>query len=325
MPRTTRHKTVEKETEGTVNIGKKRKQDQKFDRQAHGNQSKKPKQTKSVKTTDKCVEGNSSQTKGARKVKEKTTVKFIEDDQYVEMSAEGQNTDFLSEDDLAQESSDDEVTFSSQETQENNNATIDDLEEGECSQNSEEVLNKSAVNSGDKADKIIDQKIEASLSKVQNYFEEKFTNYARVVELEKQLAENRKHLQELKEKGRVKEVSAPPEPSTMVVNGNVDDGSSELTIYCNAVQMKRNSSSSEEENYVDTSGEQIESDTFLIPEISVTERELEEDRDQGRRQGRMEQQNKDMADGRDQPAQMEHKQKAITQKEMAEDKGARIV
>ena len=39
----------------------------------------------------------------------------------------------------------------------------------------------------------------------------------------------------------------------------------------------------------------------------------------------MEQQNKDMADGRDQPAQIEHKQKANTQKEMAEDNGARIV
>ena len=74
---------------------------------------------------------------------------------------------------------------------------------------------------------------------MQNYFEEKFANYARVVELEKQLAENRKHLQELKEKGRVKDVSAPPpKPSTVVVNGNVDDGSSELTIYRNAVQMK---------------------------------------------------------------------------------------
>ena len=156
MPRTTRHKTVEKETEGTVNIGKKCKQDQKVDRQALGNQSKKPKQMKSVKTTDKCEEGNNCQAKGARKVKEKTTVKFIEDDQYMEMSAEGQNTDFLSEDELAQESSDDEVTFSSQETQGNNNATIDDLEERECSQNSEEVLNKSAVNSEEEVDKIIE-------------------------------------------------------------------------------------------------------------------------------------------------------------------------
>ena len=87
---------------------------------------------------------------------------------------------------------------------------------------------------------LIDEKIDSSMSKFKNYFDEKLGNIAKVVELERQLAENKKHLEMLKARGKL-----------LIEGGSIDDGQSELTIYQNAVEKKRGSSSSEDEGLMD--------------------------------------------------------------------------
>ena len=98
---------------------------------------------------------------------------------------------------------------------------------------------KRAITSGD-AQEYIDKKIETSLTKVQDYFERKFKDLSRVKELEKQLEENQRQLKELKAKGNL----------GMLESG--EDSQSEITVYKNAVERKRDSSSSED---MDTSDE----------------------------------------------------------------------
>ena len=72
------------------------------------------------------------------------TAKFIEDDNEIEMEAEGQATEFLSEEEIMDH--EEESTFGSEDesgeiilSQKNNNATLEKtrLEEGECSQSSD--------------------------------------------------------------------------------------------------------------------------------------------------------------------------------------------
>ena len=188
------------------------------------------------------------------------------------MEAEGQLTDFGSEDEgkamasksfskSTQTDSDDEkeVFFNKQV---NNNANIttadmdppinetpEELEEGECSQRSsrdedrsERDRHPSRTEEEDRGLELIDQWINSSLEQFQTYVDQKLDNVARVAELERLLADNKRQLQELKVKG-------------------IDEGDSqsELTIYKNAVEKKRESSSSEEgEGLIDTSDEYFE-------------------------------------------------------------------
>ena len=151
----------------------------------------------------------------------KVTAQFLEDDQVVEMEADGQQTEFCSEaEDDSQtlqtepelsDEEDGEIFFNSQE---NNNAVIatsnvdvsKDLEEGECDgedtrlaclNSTESVTGKSGIQPS--MSKLIDEKIRQSISQVREYFDEKFNNLTKVMELEKQLEWNKKKLEELKE------------------------------------------------------------------------------------------------------------------------------
>ena len=120
------------------------------------------------------------------------------------MEAEGENSEFLSETEVGPQSTneessdDDEVVFSSQNSsrQSNNNASLDlgELEERECTQEDShkgvrvEEPSTSAQGSSINldAEKLIESKINESLGKVQNYFEQKFADMTKVLELQNQ-------------------------------------------------------------------------------------------------------------------------------------------
>ena len=171
-----------------------------------------------------------------------------------------------------------EIIFSSQEigSQENNNAIVeatDEFEEGECSKDSQNIAGvddgqdkakntKGQVTLDQSAKRLIEEKINQSFEKVQNFFEQKFADMARVLELQGQLAENQRSLEVLKEKGR-----SEPLPTEM-------DGSSDITIYRNAVERKRDSSSSDD-NGVDTSDEIFNVPDNMLSDVSIAEHELE--------------------------------------------------
>ena len=135
------------------------------------------------------------------------------------------------------------------------------LEEGEYSQ--EDYIKEDSgkeIGLCEQTNKLIEEKIDSSIDKVKNYFEGKFNDLTKVMELEKQLAENKKHLEQLKAKGKAMED---------------DDTFSELTVYKNAVEKdnKRGSSSSED-GLINTSDEV---DQEKISQVSIdhfSEREL---------------------------------------------------
>ena len=150
--------------------------------------------------------------------------------------------------------------------QQNNNAIIADtdeevdkqnkqlntsLEDGELiAANVEEDADGEGANKSD-MEKVIEDKIEASMSKVQGFFEQRFKDMSKILDLEKQLAENKRNLEELKAKGK-KSMSGELKLG--------DDAQSELTIYQNVVQRGREgSSSSEEDGGIISSDEQFES------------------------------------------------------------------
>ena len=76
------------------------------------------------------------------------------------------------------------------------------LEEGECSESTEgdasQAKNRESITKPMSMVKVIDKKIDDSMNKVHRFFEEKFRNLSRVAELERQLAENKRHLKMLK-------------------------------------------------------------------------------------------------------------------------------
>ena len=119
--------------------------------------------------------------------------------------SEGESQDLVNGDENCS-SDEDEIIFNSQDSgkssQSNNNATVsqlkDTLEEGEWSQEQGSEESRSAEprpstskDLNENAEKLIDEKINASFSKVQDFFEQKFADLMKVMELEKQLNENR--------------------------------------------------------------------------------------------------------------------------------------
>ena len=212
----------------------------------------------------------SSGSKNSRKQQSETIkANIVEDDQFVEIEMQGQNTEFVSdfEQDLnsVQESSDEDEVILNVSSQGNNNATVSNEEQ-------EIVLNKSECSTDEGDDKGLDQqvtkliedKIDSSMSKVKDYFEGKFNDLTRVMELEKQLTENKKHLEQLRTIG--KNVSVE------------EDTCSELTIYKNAVERTRGSTSSEDDA-IDTSGEDGSESPRLdqvhqIFDLDIPEKEL---------------------------------------------------
>ena len=221
-----------------------------------------------------------------------TRATFEEDDQIFEIVTEGQNTDFASNNGIETEnegSTDGSVLNSGKVKQNNsekflaaddsneisfriqvnNNTTIADeepanqsIEEGECSQFSDAdervvELNDGEVPPGnnDKLDVgFVDKRIDASMAKMQQFFENKFDNIIKVWDLERQLAENKRHLEELKAQGR-----------NVIPNDN-DESQSEMTIYRNVIEQKRGSSSSEDE-FINSSDDR--SDSFSPPECEL--------------------------------------------------------
>ena len=249
-----------------------------------------------VSKKQKVVKGTKSY-----KPSEKTVATFEEDDQIVEIQAEGQSSEFDSEESDegksvvsqstqteldVEDNSETEVFFKEQV---NNNASqiftdgeevLDDSfqskqdgrEEGECSFNedlgrtSEEPdgegkrrsQNKSA-NDKDSLTEQIDNKIKSSFDSFQNYFDQKFENMLRVMELEKKLADNQRHLEELKVRG-TKEINDNAKSNTDKLDTN-----SEVTIYRNAIEKgaKHDSSSLEEFDLINSSDEFIEQSIIL--------------------------------------------------------------
>ena len=118
--------------------------------------------------------------------------------------------------------------------------------------------------SGFRKDEAVSNKyVDDRINTMQQYFDKRFDSLAKVMELERQLEENRKQLSTLREKGR-----------WMNQDRSVDqDLQSELTVYKNAVEKKRGSSSSEDD-IIDTSDEIIMnmSNNFVEKELSEQQR-----------------------------------------------------
>ena len=220
----------------------------------------------------------------------KITAEFVENDEVIYMEAEGQSTDFNSEiedgeidmeqsenGELNPESSDDEeIEFSNKiksvvvVNSRNNNARIipsaKDLEEGECSQTSGAPRSslQSARGPNEEMELFFERKREmlqdsmnASLTNFQEYMDQKLAGFAKVMNLEKQLAENKKRLEDLKEKGMTSNESGNSLTINEHRNGG-EDNRSEMTIYQNAVEREKRTSSSSEEAQGDTSDEFIQ-------------------------------------------------------------------
>ena len=119
---------------------------------------------------------------------ETARVNFDEDDQYMEMEAEGQLTDFINETDIESQndsvSSDEEgeIVFNTQNSQENNNASIaerlePELVQGGCKQVKHVTVSEVAMTTDDVTEdvrastsKLIDDRIDSPMSKMRNFF-----------------------------------------------------------------------------------------------------------------------------------------------------------
>ena len=247
----------------------------------------KQKKSRSENRSTRAKSKSPKSRKAALPKMQKTAVKFTEDDEVVEMEAEGENTEFQSnneqevhqghEDSSSDE--DDEVTFSFQNTrgsQENNNATRvseeEEKEDGECSPSGSQprpCSSSDTTTSVIDTERMIEEKVNQSLNRVQDFYDKKFADLSRVYDLEKQLAENKRKLEILKARGR----------KGTEIDLEILDNVSELTIYRNAVEKKRGSSSSEDDG-IDTSDKHMDLGNVLNPDVSVVERELERNRGQ---------------------------------------------
>ena len=200
----------------------------------------------------------------------KTTVAFYENDQYIEMEAEGQDEEFLSETE-SQGKSDAEASDDV-----NNNAVVSSdetgLEDGECSQDTDEddeivFTHQEASKEMGEKDKpgweagtksMIERSVTQSMNKMQSYFEQKFEDMSKFAELEKQLAENKRKLDLLKAKGKFSRTLKNP------LDG--EETLSEITIYNNAIEKQQRQSTSSEEG-VNTSDEFMFEDSIVEEEL----------------------------------------------------------
>ena len=243
-----------------------------------------------------------------------TVARFIEDDAVVEMIADGQSTDFVEDEpgrvtdgDGSQDSQagedepassgdeDEEVILNSQASRgsqrsrgSNNNATVAAvaMEEGECDDS--QGLEQSQLQKRRSDDQLKDFK---------QYVDQKFDALSRMVELERQLTEKNRELDQIKAKGKASQ-GKNNYSNDMAIETAIDDGRLELTVYRNAVEReksKRGSSSSED--MVNTSNE-LDNEEELVrvidPDISVSEREMQNQQEKDRRN------NKDQTRRRDQ-------------------------
>ena len=108
---------------------------------------------------------------------------------------------------------------------------------------------------------LIEELVADLINKFQVYFEKKWVDRARVAELEKQLEENKKKLEQLKAKGK---------QCTETYDNN-SDCHSEITMYRNVVEKEKDKSriSSSSEEMTDTSDESL-----IIDNLTIAEKEL---------------------------------------------------
>ena len=139
--------------------------------------------------------------------------------------------------------------------------------------------------------------------KVQDYFDKKFQDMSRIMDLEKQLAENCKHLEELKVKGRYLQID--------------DETQSELTVYRNAVQKKREGSSSSEED-INTSGDD-QNNTFDCTEREINRQAVRHEED------RIKPSQKDLNEASTSQAGVGESQPTLTRKDFAEARAEQLI
>ena len=281
--------------------GKKRKNpsnksDKSGDKRAEGNQRSvtpgEGKQTRS-KIKKMAIPVEVQETDMQQTTRKRVTARFVEDDAVVDMEAEGQSTEYAEEDNAPMGVDDSQETESSQDSESesddsevilsqvarNNNATVQQYEDGECSGGSQDAVQPSTSSAkGSRPRPSLEDKLNQSLSQMQHYVEEKFAGFAKVVEIERQLALKNKELEELKARGK----TLQPKTSRIKskTRGSSDDEIlSETIIYHNAVQkepQKRGSSSSED--LINTSDESKEEDILPL-QLFFTEKELARDRE----------------------------------------------
>ena len=260
--------------------GNERKQKAKYVKGKKGNSQDKSMAKKKRKTES----GNQSN----------TTVRFVEDDNVVEMEADGQSTEYeLDEannvtlnsmengDDDNEE--DGEIFFSnSQGSQKNNNATRreEPLEEGECSQASAKgtvLESRKELGTVDSMAKLLNQSLNQSMTKMQNYFEQRFAGLERAVE--KDRMDRASVVTEARDpvaRGNPRNSQVDLEPQRKQQNTAKDagnsDNQSEITIYKCAVARDitgRRSGSSEEggmtsDEQMDDSGDSINNEIEIV-------------------------------------------------------------
>ena len=185
------------------------------------------------------------------------------------------------------------------------------LDDEQSQQASEPDSSQPAPDENEKG-KTKSREIDEKLSQMQSYFERKFDDMSKVMELERQLAENQRKLLELKARGNNQGRVAGQNSSGSVDIARDDDSQSELTIYKDAIEKKRGSASSEDD-LIDTSDELLD--------VRFVENELLEDRRREKGSNRRQSDNRE-----DQPGTsgMSGAMGRSTNREAAEDRGAAL-
>ena len=262
-------------------------------RSSMGNENKQSKTTKGGGARKSATSNmdSTNQNMNDNRSRSRVRAQFVEGDDLVEMEAAGQATDFAeferdeqgsqpsqpsvtesSESDMS-ESEDEEVVLS-QGRNMTNAKTIRpsgrDLDEASTSQYREVTQGASnAIISS------IEDQVNTSLTRMQRYVDDKIAGFAKVAEIERQLAEKTRQLEELKDKGK-----RPKRQAQRSHNNEKDEILSKLTIYDNAVkrlnESKRGSSSSED--LIDTSDELLDVPDAFQPRVFFAEREMSRER-----------------------------------------------
>ena len=178
------------------------------------------------------------------------TARIVENNVIVEMSAEGQDTDF-NEGGSQTDSMESDSGSGQEQDSTNNNATLAEnrhprqLEDGECEEIDERNRGQPSAkrprgHQGAVAGTSTDQQ------DLRTYVDQKFNALTKMVELERELSEKNRELDLLKAKGSGRHCN------------ETNNSQSELTIYRNAVEKSKRGSSSSED-FIDTSNE-IEQD-----------------------------------------------------------------
>ena len=187
--------------------------------------------------------------------------RIVENDAIVDISTEGQDTEFVDEMGTQSDSmsSDEHDNNDGNGVATNNNATIatiaeihrpNQLEDGEC--DDADVAGPSAKRSRTRTDGMANPTRGNPNDDLRSYVDQKFSALAKMVELERELSDKNRELDLLRAKGN----KGNKEATTILPNETLNGSYSELTIYKNAVEKSKRASSSSEE-IIDTSNEMM--------------------------------------------------------------------